>query len=614
MHSLRNHLEIFQQTFANALNENSPVAPQPLHISIPLRIHQLTALESMRIKEINLRSGLDISGEKLFSQYAFLGDKVGVGKTLTVLGHISQMATYPLTQAKLNNLRPFSTDACFSIYSEPLPENVFDSLIVVPHTIYRQWQDTIEKYTTLTAHFLKSQRDLDNNLLQNLRNAHLTLISNTLLPTLMTSLRARSINVMWRRIFYDEADTVKFSGNSIFPPAMMTWYVTASYVNMLFANQHLHSYLIRQLSQDFINNLDSELREIIVSYVENHPVVSFFRTKSHAYFQKHISLHPLCGHLVVRNANSFIDSSSHLPPLTQTIIRCRNITPYLINASLPHDTEEMLHAGDIQGALQSLGVPSHSPTTIVEAVTGFRQKEIDRLKRLLSFKESETYASPRAKEEAILNLQTKINISEIKLNALKERIENVSKDTCSICFDLPNEAVITPCCSRIFCGSCILSWLSRSHACPLCRTSFHPTELCGIGVRRDATTAQLPKKMDALFDIIKTNPSGKFLIFSRFENPLDTIQNIFEEHISIATLQGNKDSIAKILHDFESGKLKVLLLNSRSAAAGINIPSATHLILLHKMLPDEEKQILGRAYRLGRTKPLHFIKLLHQNE
>jgi hypothetical protein len=46
----------------------------------------------------------------------------------------------------------------------------------------------------------------------------------------------------------------------------------------------------------------------------------------------------------------------------------------------------------------------------------------------------------------------------------------------------------------------------------------------------------------------------------------------------------------------------------------MNIPAATHLILLHKMAAEEEKQILGRAYRLGRTKPLYFIKLLHQRE
>jgi hypothetical protein len=38
------------------------------------------------------------------------------------------------------------------------------------------------------------------------------------------------------------------------------------------------------------------------------------------------------------------------------------------------------------------------------------------------------------------------------------------------------------------------------------------------------------------------------------------------------------------------------------------------VILLHAMTHEEEKQILGRAYRMGRTAPLDFIRLLHPDE
>jgi SNF2 family DNA or RNA helicase len=82
----------------------------------------------------------------------------------------------------------------------------------------------------------------------------------------------------------------------------------------------------------------------------------------------------------------------------------------------------------------------------------------------------------------------------------------------------------------------------------------------------------------------------------------------------VARLNGNKDVIAHTLAEFKDGSIRVLLLDSRNAAAGLNIPSATHVILLHKMLHEEEKQILGRAYRLGREGPLNFIKLLHERE
>jgi len=38
------------------------------------------------------------------------------------------------------------------------------------------------------------------------------------------------------------------------------------------------------------------------------------------------------------------------------------------------------------------------------------------------------------------------------------------------------------------------------------------------------------------------------------------------------------------------------------------------VILLHAMTLEEEKQILGRAYRLGRTETLQYIRLLHPDE
>jgi SNF2 family DNA or RNA helicase len=619
---LRNHLEMFQQTYSNALTESSPLAQQPPHVQTPLRLHQLASLEAMREKELGLRTGWKVPGteETLFSRYAYLGDRVGVGKTLMVLGHISQMATQPLRpQPILSNLHPSSTAACFSIAPHSTSTHVYDSLIVVPHTIYKQWQDTIENQTTLKAHFLKSQRDLDKeNLLTSLQSSHCVLISNTLLQSFLVNLEARTPNetTRWRRVFFDEADSIKISGGCPTPIANITWYVTASYSNMLCINNYYHSYLIRQLPPPFIQSLDPELQEILQLHIDTHPTVTFFRVTSPNYFQDIKSTHPLRAHLVIRSSKTFLDNSIQLPTLHQTIIRCQTpMQQQLLDQVMPPETETLLHAGDISGALQSLGVSSHTPLTIIDAVTEFRKRELDRLRRVYQFKENETYSNPQAKETALALLQYKIKTAELHLESLQKRIEEATKESCSICFDAPTEPVLVPCCSKMFCGSCILSWMTRTPACPLCRTSFHPSELKRIGQECCATKRSiLPKKIDALLQILQENPNGKFLIFSRYENPLLSIQETIQEHYPTATLQGHKDSIAKTLSDFESGYFKILLLNSRQAAAGMNIPTATHVILLHKMAMEEEKQILGRAYRLGRTAPLQFIKLLHQRE
>jgi len=627
--SIKKHLEVYEQTFVNAISRESPFAPQPPHITLPLRIHQLAALEAMRNKELSLQIGYKVPGtqETLFSKFAFLGDSVGVGKTFMVLGHISQMATHPLrlNQVPLSNLNPDSTSSCFSIsptiQSQNADDNVFDSLVVVPHTIYRQWQDSISTHTKFEVNFLKSQRDLDkDNFITNIRLSHITLISNTLFPIFLNYLKVRNINATWRRVFYDEADTVKIPSSCHLPKAYMTWYISATYKNLLFANTSVHSYLLRLLPEEYVETICEEVKRYINNSITSHPNVTFYKTMSFAAFKDHLlNQHPLRGHLVVRSSQEFLDFSIQLPQLHQQIIRCQTPLSYrILDTAIPPETETMLHAGDIQGAFHSLGISTHTGSTIVEAVTEFRNKELQRLKRLLEFKKEETYASEQAKQHALTNLQNKVKNLEQQIEGIRKRILDASQAVCAICFDPPKNSLVTPCCAKLFCGDCILNWISFRPQCPLCREQLDPRNLRGLGtddqVRVPVLAPAIPQKMEALLEILQENPTGRFLIFSRYDSPLESIQEQIIGNYPSHTLQGNKDSIAKTLAEFEKGNIRILLMNSQTSAAGLNIPSATHLILLHKMGSEEEKQILGRAYRLGRTQPLHFIKLLHNHE
>jgi SNF2 family DNA or RNA helicase len=125
----------------------------------------------------------------------------------------------------------------------------------------------------------------------------------------------------------------------------------------------------------------------------------------------------------------------------------------------------------------------------------------------------------------------------------------------------------------------------------------------------------MEKKPDALLRLFKENPTGRFLVFSRYDNPFTAIEEaIATLGVRVKQLKGNKDAIAATLRSFQGGDLRCLLLNSHYAGSGLNITAATHVVLLHAMTHEEEKQILGRAYRMGRTEPLHFIRLLHADE
>ena len=79
-------------------------------------------------------------------------------------------------------------------------------------------------------------------------------------------------------------------------------------------------------------------------------------------------------------------------------------------------------------------------------------------------------------------------------------------------------------------------------------------------------------------------------------------------------MRGNKDHVSNVLSQFEKGDVKILLMNSATAGVGMDLKSATHVILMHAMRKEEERQIIGRAMRLGRTAPLNLIRLLHEEE
>ena len=617
---------MFQQTYQNALTSNSPVTQQPTHLQTTLKVHQLALLHEMRKRESQFRQGMPIYKNQvlvqtLFSDFGILGDSGGTGKTLTALGHISQMALQPLHENQshkqdkggnqLSNLHPESSASCFSILPQANTQSLFDSLIVVPHIIFRQWQEVIENETTLKACFIKSQRDLDkDSLVTQLQESHVALIGNTLLSGFLNNLKARNVgDVRWRRVFYDEADSIKLAGNCPRPQANMSWLITSNFQNLLLANECYHSYILRQLAEDYLLTLPEELQTFLRNKISAHPNVTFFKTQSYPFFQYFLKTqHPLRFLLVLLCKREFLDQSTQRMPIQHEIVRCQAPPSHnMIESVIPTEVQAMLNAGDIQGALQSLGVPSHTPLTLVQAATEFHRRRIQELEK-----------NP-GNEKKIEDLQEKIK-------AVESRIQELSKDNCSICYDTPgieeeSNCLVTPCCSRLFCAPCILSWMTRTAVCPLCRAELAPTALCSLGRTLDKSgegqhkPPRLPKKHEALVKLIKENPNGKYLVFSRYDNSFFLLRKYLIDHeIVWGMIEGNKDSIGNTLERFQAGSIQVLFLNNKQAVAGLNIPSATHIILLHKMQQDEETIIVNRAYRLGRKEPLKLIKLLHERE
>lgn len=615
-------------TLEMGLDSNSPIADAPPNsMKVSLRAHQQAVLAAMEKSEQQLISGMECSGEVLYSSYGILGDSVGVGKSLMVLAHIARLATLPpLPQMKI--LGANSSNKMFSIKSEEIGDmSGAGCLIVVPHTLFRQWSDYIKKQTNL-AHLLvdKKKSLAQDSFRQSVMDAQVVLISNTQYKEF--SVWQRENRILWKRAFIDEADTIHLVNGYPKPEAEFTWFITASWMNMIFPNDTLY---IQQLS--LLTNVFNEgapyscLKPYFSELMRSGRPYNYMRFSmtSYNFFRDVLNnSHRLRGRLVIKCTDAFVQESISLPVLYRSSVVCvAPIHQQIVADAVPADVQQLLHGGDIAGAIAALGVKSEDTTSLIDAVTMNLKKELQRLKATYEFKAGLVYSTTQSKEAALKSLEEKIKGKEEAIKSIQERIEGFSTEVCPICYDPPTEPMVTPCCSRVFCGQCILSCRSRSAACPMCRTEYRIGQLRKIVVEKQGTeiVEEVPsdgpkeKKAEALLRLFKENPTGKFLVFSRYDNPFTAMEEaITGLGVTVKQLKGNKDGIASTLRQFQGGDVRCLLLNSHYAGSGLNITAATHVILLHAMTHEEEKQILGRAYRMGRTEPLHFIKLLHPDE
>ena len=622
-------MRILNQPYLNELTTESPrVDTTNPNLKVSLRAHQSAAIYSMIEQEKRLSAGMDISGQTLYGSWSILGDGVGVGKSLSVLGHIAHLKSTAAFSPKMPRLTMPCSPYLYSMEKHTYSDlsECTASLIIVPHTLYRQWCGYIKDQTNLKAFYITTKRNLEGAFWNNLNEADVVLISNTLYKDFIY----KTVGIVqFNRVYIDEADSIHISGSLALPQTKFLWFISASWPNLLYPGINLwigynllHNHVFSEgaiFHPDFTEQFRS-------NYMSRNPYYTFRYHVVSVPFLRRILLpnHPLRGHLIVRCSTKFIAESISLPPLHRHTILCRSTIAYqLVAGVISDEVRNFLHAGDVQSALQLLGVGAEQTTSLVDAVTDNRMKALAQLKRDYAYKAEREYSTPQAKEDALASLQQKINHLEEQIRNIKERIENYHKEICPICFDEPQDAVLTKCCQRVFCASCILQSLSRKLDCPLCRKITKPSELKRITdtntmevAKPKADVDQPPLKKEALIKLFQDNPTGKFLVFCRYDNPFLQITAELEAvgiH-GVREVKGTKDVVQNTLNMFQRGDLRCLLLNSIHAGAGLTITAATHIILLHSMNMEEEKQILGRAYRLGRKEPLSVYKLVHPDE
>lgn len=635
-----------ESLYSNELTAEFPKADTPSWITKPLLQHQRTTLAAALALEKAKCEGIAVEGlpsdpygGQFFTSHGILGDCVGSGKSLTALALLNQppppphyveyITQQPVGDGKGVGLLRTRSQLVTATGRTLTPTNA--SLIIVPHALVDQWAQYIRNDTSLRALVVKRKTEaIDASFLTNLAAYDVVVVSSTMWGVLKEyripgSEQAAIRSILWRRIFIDEADSIAFHSEYDELHGLFYWFISASWLNLVF-NGGAYTNVVSGYGPP-PSTPPSVIEKVNRSVIGQYFQVAGCRHRNlvrsmcgiSAHTTSHISTaSSQIARLVIRASDAYIAQSFSIPDVKHAILRCETPASLrVLDSFLSPELMERLHAGDVLGALETVGMPSYSEHELIEGITESWKKELVAAERLHEFKKTIEYSSEAAKAKAMETCEAKIASVRSRITAIEERIKGAKKHACPVCYAESENPAITPCCEQVFCVGCLCETLKRTSACPLCRS--HIDGLASIKVLGSggpvAKKAALQGKKETALTWIKEHEEARILVFSSYDATFSKFEEVLLTNgIRNATLMGSQARISKLLREFKEGTYRVLFLNARNMGAGLNIECATHVLLFHKMPQELEKQIIGRAMRLGRTAPLEVVHLLHDNE
>lgn len=110
------------------------------------------------------------------------------------------------------------------------------------------------------------------------------------------------------------------------------------------------------------------------------------------------------------------------------------------------------------------------------------------------------------------------------------------------------------------------------------------------------------------------NVCDSVLVFSQSITTLDYLENILRmQKRTVQRLDGSTpmNSRQAMVKDFNKNGAEVFLISTTAGGLGLNITGANRVIIFDfKFNPQQEQQAVGRAYRLGQTKPVFVYRFV----
>lgn len=597
------------------LTEDSPRAPQPAGIRTALFPHQLALLHQALAFEDAPRTTDNSACARAYfgafprpERYSFrprigiLGDKAGAGKSLVALALVALRGTVPAPPDVVG----FSDVNLLALTHSDFT-TLDTNVIVVPHTLFAQWTEYLSQ-TDLSHAGINTRRALDGFDFAAPPPA-VVLVSATCFREFATTMRHEfGLHVRVSRIFFDEFDTINADGSEL--RAGFTWLIASAYRAVLDPMGRR-----RDGYRDAMDVLRgrSFLHRIIRACDLSVPS-------------------QLMASMVVKNSDAFVDRSLMVPAPRHEVIACKDPHAVTVLRGLVSPTViDLLNAGEVEAAMDELGLRrvSNEPD-LLRAVTRHLQQTAHNLQMSLDAAHSTAFDSDDERLTFMQPTQVLLDEARHRIAAITQRMGD--EHVCCVCFERPTPRTVIKCCSNSYCFGCIVEWVRRQNSCPTCKCDNITRDMlvvlspgaATVGEGRDATVTMLGcfpfsnsklKNLRILLEALASLPDRRIILFSSYDSSFTAVLPVLIDiQLSFAVIKGTAGRVARCVSMFNRGDVRLLLMNTACAGAGINLPAATDVIMFQRFNSEAKKQIIGRAQRPGRTEPLNVHYLLHENE
>lgn len=546
------------------------------------------------------------------------------------------------------------------------------NLLVVPMNIYKQWIDYIRKFSNeLTVASFVDYGSItalyhDTSVLT---SADILIVTSVFYHIIAQTVE--QINYTFNRVILDEIDSISFF-TKVKMPSKVIWLVSATAemitstsvfykkssagpnsvqcdqkfieksiqlppINLLLynchnTNIHLLNGLINQNELDRVNALDYS--DFKFNFIGNAKTITNVKELVQSLFKDYYTE-------LSYLENSTLKYLSQLPPGNPL-----RILQELKKAAMEWDKGVC----PLQSEFARLGQGYPNKLQLQELVAVLIDSGYSEAKTYLPLINGMITSSDRSEDNLVVMIHNnRKRIREVK-NKLALIIERIEEKTCPICLDdfdfQENKKVIMICCQNSFCVFCIKEMLLRSDKCPKCRTLIDQDNLfiheealvnpetnggegnvCEvvideeIGKGKEIVTDlsvfqnNQSDKDVVFFEIVKDVMKGdpRLLIFSDYSGTFTMVRKFLQDqNIVFSELDGNQRKIEKVIENYRSGAIPVIIINSLAYGAGLNLPETTDIILMHKS--PRKEQFIGRAQRVGRQGSLNVHELLYPDE